>query len=222
LLFLALGGSDEIGMNANLYGCQGKWIMVDLGVTFGNSDYPGIDLVFPDLEFIEDRKKDLLGIILTHAHEDHIGAVPYFAAELGVPLYATRFTAEMIRRKLEEEGIEEQVELNILPMEAEFALGVFKCKFVTLAHSIPEMSAVLIDTPHGKVFHTGDWKLDEEPVIGTPSSAEQIWKSHRQIGRARHGVRFDQCVQCLKLQAAKAACGRICSNRWWRPRAAWW
>jgi ribonuclease J len=174
LLFLALGGSDEIGMNANLYGCQGKWIMVDLGVTFGNSDYPGIDLVFPDLEFIEDRKKDLLGIILTHAHEDHIGAVPYFAAELGVPLYATRFTAEMIRRKLEEEGIEEQVELNILPMEAEFELGVFKCKFVTLAHSIPEMSAVLIDTPHGKVFHTGDWKLDDEPVIGTPSTAEQL------------------------------------------------
>jgi ribonuclease J len=174
LLFLALGGSDEIGMNVNLYGCQGKWVMVDLGLTFANSEYPGVDLVLPDLEFIEQRKADLLGIVLTHGHEDHIGAVAYFAADLGVPLYATPFTATLIRGKLEEEGIADTVKLNVIPMEGSFALGPFGFQFVTLAHSILEMSACVITTPHGKIFHTGDWKLDEQPVIGRPSTAEEL------------------------------------------------
>jgi ribonuclease J len=174
LLFLALGGSNEIGMNVNLYGCQGKWVMVDLGLTFANSEYPGVDLVLPDLEFIEQRKDDLLGIVLTHGHEDHIGAVAYFAADLGVPLYATPFTATLIRGKLEEEGIADSVELNIIPMEGSFALGPFGFQLVTLAHSILEMSACVITTPYGKIFHTGDWKLDEQPVIGKPSTAEQL------------------------------------------------
>ena len=174
LLFLALGGSDEIGMNVNLYGCQGKWVMVDLGLTFANSEYPGVDLVLPDLEFIEQRKKDLLGIVLTHGHEDHIGAVAYFAADLDVPLYATPFTATLIRGKLEEEGIAETVKLNVIPMEGSFVLGPFGFQFVTLAHSILEMSACVITTPHGKIFHTGDWKLDEQPVIGRPSTAEEL------------------------------------------------
>ncbi len=174
LLFLALGGSDEIGMNVNLYGCQGKWVMLDLGLTFGNADYPGIDVVLPDLEFIEDRRKDLLGIVLTHGHEDHIGAVRYMAADLGVPLYATPFTAALIREKLEEEGVTDQLELNIIPMGGSFSLGPFDFQFVPLAHSILEMSAVLIDTPYGRIFHTGDWKLDEEPVIGTPATAEAL------------------------------------------------
>jgi ribonuclease J len=174
LLFLALGGSDEIGMNVNLYGCQGKWIMVDLGLTFAGDAYPGVELVLPDLEFIEDRKKDLLGIVLTHGHEDHIGAVPYLAADLGVPLYASPFTATLIRRKLEEEGIADEVDLRVIPMEGSFDLGAFKCRFVTLAHSIPEMSAVEIDTPYGRIFHTGDWKLDEEPVLGKPSTPEEL------------------------------------------------
>jgi ribonuclease J len=174
LLFLALGGSNEIGMNVNLYGCQGKWVMVDLGLTFANAEYPGVDLVLPDLEFIEQRKADLLGIVLTHGHEDHIGAVAYFAADLGVPLYATPFTATLIRGKLEEEGIADTVELKIIPMEGSFALGPFGFQFVTLAHSILEMSACVITTPYGKIFHTGDWKLDEQPVIGKPSTAEQL------------------------------------------------
>src|SRR5438309_8488528 len=107
LLFLALGGSGEIGMNVNLYGCEGKWIMVDLGMTFADPAYPGIDLILPDLEFIEKNRKDLLGIVLTHGHEDHIGAIPYLAADLGVPLYATPFTAGLIAGKLEEERSEE-------------------------------------------------------------------------------------------------------------------
>jgi ribonuclease J len=174
LLFLALGGSNEIGMNVNLYGCQGKWVMVDLGLTFANAEYPGVELILPDLEFIEQRKSDLLGIVLTHGHEDHIGAVAYFAAELGVPLYATPFTATLIRGKLAEEGIDDIVQLNVIPMEGSFALGPFGFRFKTLAHSILEMSACVIETPYGTIFHTGDWKLDEVPVIGTPSTAEEL------------------------------------------------
>jgi len=174
LLFLALGGSGEIGMNANLYGCDGKWIMLDLGVTFGTHDYPGIDIIMPDLEFIEDRKKDLLGIILTHGHEDHIGALPYLAADLGVPLYANRFTAGLIAHKLAEEGLEKEVKIKTVDIDAQFQLGPFGIRLMPLAHSILEMSAAVIDTPYGRVFHTGDWKLDADPVLGIPSSASAL------------------------------------------------
>ena len=174
LLFLALGGSAEIGMNVNLYGCQGKWLMVDLGMTFSGAEYPGVDLVFADLEFIEDRTDDLLGIVLTHAHEDHIGAVPYFAADLGVPLYAMPFTAEMVRRKLEEAGLLDQVELNVIEDLGTFDLGPFSMRYVPLAHSIAEGNALLIETPHGRIFHTGDWKLDEDPIIGEPTSEDEL------------------------------------------------
>ena len=174
LLFLALGGSGEIGMNANLYGCDGKWIMLDLGVTFGSHDYPGIDIVMPDLEFIEDRKKDLLGIVLTHGHEDHIGAIPYLAADLGVPLYANRFTAGLIAHKLAEEGLEKDIDLKVVDIDDSFQLGPFGIRLIPLAHSILEMSAVVIDTSYGRVFHTGDWKLDEEPILGVPATAAAL------------------------------------------------
>ena len=169
LLFLALGGSGEIGMNVNLYGCEGKWVMVDLGMTFADPAYPGVELVLPDLAFIEERRDDLLGIVLTHGHEDHIGAIPYLAADLGVPLYATPFTAGLIAGKLEEEGLTEQVELNIVEMEGDFRLGPFGFRYVPLAHSIPEGNALLIDTPYGRIFHTGDWKLDDTPQLGDPA-----------------------------------------------------
>jgi ribonuclease J len=174
LLFLALGGSGEIGMNANLYGCDGKWIMLDLGVTFGSQDYPGIEIVMPDLEFIEDRKDDLLGIVLTHGHEDHIGAIPYLAADLGVPLYANRFTAGLIAHKLAEEGLEKEVEIRVVDIDESFRIGPFGIRLVPLAHSILEMSAAVIDTPYGRVFHTGDWKLDDDPILGTPASAAAL------------------------------------------------
>ncbi|KTE23199.1 MULTISPECIES: ribonuclease J [unclassified Sphingopyxis] len=174
LLFLALGGSGEIGMNANLYGCDGKWIMLDLGVTFGSQDYPGIEIVMPDLEFIEDRKDDLLGIVLTHGHEDHIGAIPYLAADLGVPLYANRFTAGLIANKLAEEGLEKEVEIRVVDIDESFRIGPFGIRLVPLAHSILEMSAAVIDTPYGRVFHTGDWKLDDDPILGTPASAAAL------------------------------------------------
>ena len=174
LLFCALGGSGEIGMNVNLYGCDGKWLMVDLGMTFSGNEYPGVDLVFADLEFIEDRKQDLLGIVLTHAHEDHIGAIPYFAHELGVPLYATPFTARLIQGKLDEAGIGDEVELIVVDDLDRFALGPFGISYVPLAHSIAEGNALLIDTPYGRIFHTGDWKLDDEPLIGVPTTAEEL------------------------------------------------
>jgi ribonuclease J len=174
LLFLALGGSGEIGMNVNLYGCRGQWVMVDLGLTFADPNYPGVDLVLPDLGFIEERRDTLLGIVLTHGHEDHIGAIPYLAADLDVPLYATPFTAGLIRAKLEEEGLANDVELNVIDNEGSFALGPFGFRYVPLAHSIPEGNALLIETPHGRIFHTGDWKLDEKPLLGVPSTPEQL------------------------------------------------
>jgi ribonuclease J len=174
LLFLALGGSGEIGMNVNLYGTQGKWVMVDLGLTFADPAYPGIDLILPDLDFIEKHRKDLLGIVLTHGHEDHIGAIPYLAADLGVPMFATPFTAGLIKGKLEEEGIAKQVKLHTVPRDSSFELGPFKFTYVPLAHSIPEGNALLIETPYGNIFHTGDWKLDDEPLLGTPATAEEL------------------------------------------------
>ncbi|KHK91593.1 ribonuclease J [Novosphingobium malaysiense] len=174
LVFCALGGSGEIGMNVNLYGCQGKWLMVDLGMTFGMNEYPGVDLVFADLEFIENERENLLGIVLTHAHEDHIGAVPYFAEDLDVPLYATPFTAKLVAAKLEEAGLLDEVELIVIDDLEEFQIGPFGVRYVPLAHSIAEGNALVIETPYGRIFHTGDWKLDDAPQIGTPATAEEL------------------------------------------------
>jgi len=174
LLFLALGGSGEIGMNVNLYGCRGKWLMADCGLTFADHSYPGIDLVLPDLEFIEERARDLVGIVLTHGHEDHIGALPYLAADLKVPLFATAFTAGLIAGKLEEEGLTGTVRLKIIERGGSFDIEPFRVTYVPLAHSIPEGNGLLIESPFGNVFHTGDWKIDDTPVLGRPSSAETL------------------------------------------------
>lgn len=219
LLYLSLGGSNEIGMNVNLYGCDGKWVMVDLGMTFAGSQYPGVELVLPDLEFIEQRRSDLLGIVLTHGHEDHIGAVRYFAADLGVPLYATPFTATLIRGKLEEEGILDDVILNIIPVGGAFEIGPFAFRLFPLAHSIIEMSACVIDTPYGRVFHTGDWKLDDMPVVGVPTSEALL----REIGDTgvlamicdstnvfnRETSGSEGSVKADLLKSVKAARGRV-------------
>jgi ribonuclease J len=174
LLFCALGGSGEIGMNVNLYGCRGKWLMCDLGLTFADPDYPGIDLILPDLDFIERQQDRLVGIVLTHGHEDHIGALPYLADELKVPLYATPFTAGLIAGKLEEEGLTGQVKLNIVERGGHIDLEPFRVRFVALSHSIPEGNGLLIETPFGRIFHTGDWKIDETPVLGERSSPELL------------------------------------------------
>ncbi|MGZ2411473.1 ribonuclease J [Sphingomonas sp. F9_3S_D5_B_2] len=174
LIFCALGGSGEIGMNVNLYGCRGQWIMVDLGLTFADPSYPGIDLILPDLEFIEKQQKRLAGIVLTHGHEDHIGALPYLGEELKAPLFATPFTAGLIAGKLEEEGLTGHVKLNVVDRGGSIELGPFKITFVALSHSIPEGNGLLIETPFGNVFHTGDWKIDETPVLGEAPSVETL------------------------------------------------
>ena len=178
LLFVALGGSGEIGMNVNLYGCRGQWIMVDLGLTFADPTYPGVELILPNLEFIENQQERLAGIVLTHGHEDHIGALPYLAEELKSPLFATPFTAGLIAGKLEEEGLTGHVKLNTVERGGSIELGPFRVSFVALSHSIPEGNGVLIETPFGNVFHTGDWKIDETPVIGEAPSPDTL----RQIG----------------------------------------
>jgi len=174
LLFVALGGSGEIGMNVNLYGCRGQWIMVDLGLTFADPNYPGIDLILPDLEFIEDQQERLAGVILTHGHEDHIGALPYLAEELKSPLFATPFTAGLIAGKLEEEGLTGAVKLNTVERGGTVELGPFRVSFVALSHSIPEGNGLLIETPFGNVFHTGDWKIDETPVLGSAPDTDVL------------------------------------------------
>src|SRR5688500_4720263 len=174
LLFLALGGSGEIGMNVNLYGCRGQWLMVDLGLTFAGADFPGIELILPDLEFVEAQPEQLTAIVLTHGHEDHIGALPYLAENLKSPLYATPFTAGLIAGKLEEEGLTGIVKLNIVERGGTLEVGPFKVTFVALSHSIPEGNGLLIETPFGNIFHTGDWKIDETPVIGEAPSDQTM------------------------------------------------
>lgn len=162
--FLPLGGAGEIGMNLNLYGYGGKWLLVDFGITFGHE--LGIDIILPDPEFIVERKKDLAGILLTHGHEDHIGAIPYLWKYLKVPLYATPFTAKLIRHKLKEVGLDKEAKVIEVPMSSHFIIGPFKLQLVTLTHSIPEPCGILIETPVGRVFHSGDWKLDPHPGVG--------------------------------------------------------
>ncbi len=166
LWFVPLGGSGEIGMNLNLYGCDDQWIMVDLGVTFGDDTIPGVDVVMPDPDFIAERKDKLIALILTHAHEDHLGAVPYLWQRLECPVYATPFTAEFLRRKLPETGLHDVVPLNEVPLGGRFEIGPFDLEFITLTHSIPEPNALAIRTAHGTVMHTGDWKFDPDPLIG--------------------------------------------------------
>lgn len=166
LWFIPLGGSGEIGMNLNLYGCDGQWIMVDLGVTFGDDSIPGVDVVMPDPDFIVERKDKLLALILTHAHEDHLGAVPYLWPMLECPVYATPFTAEFLRRKLPETNLLDVVPLTEVPLSATVSIGPFDLDFITLTHSIPEPNALAIRTPHGTLMHTGDWKFDPDPLIG--------------------------------------------------------
>ena len=176
LLFLPLGGSGEIGMNLNLYCCDGQWLMVDLGLTFAGEYFPGIDLILPDPGFIEERREDLLAIVLTHGHEDHIGAVAHLWRRLRVPLYATPFTAELVRGKLAEQGLEKEAELNIVENGGSVQIGPYDIRYIPLAHSIAEGNGLKITTRHGVIFHTGDWKLDPEPLVGEPTPGVELAK----------------------------------------------
>ncbi|MHA1567761.1 MAG: ribonuclease J [Alphaproteobacteria bacterium] len=153
-------------MNLNLYGFGGQWLMLDCGVTFGDATTPGVDVIMPDPSFIVERKDQLAGLVLTHGHEDHIGAVAHLWPQLRCPLYATPFTAALLRRKLEEAGLDGVAKITEIPMSGAFEVGLFEVELITLTHSIPEPSAVVIRTGAGTILHTGDWKLDPDPLIG--------------------------------------------------------
>ena len=182
LLFVPLGGAGEIGMNLNLYGFglpgNEDWLMIDLGVTFNDGELPGIDVLMPNPKFIEDRKDRLLALILTHAHEDHLGAVQYLWPKLRCPIYATPFTVSVLRRKLAETEFCSEVQINEVPLGAKFTLGPFDLEWVTMTHSIPEPNAIALRTPLGTVLHTGDWKFDPDPVVGEPADEKTL----RRIG----------------------------------------
>ena len=178
LVFLPLGGSNEIGMNFNLYGYgppyARKWIIVDVGVTFGDPSTPGVEIIMPDPSFIEAHAKDILGIVLTHAHEDHIGALGWLWPRLKAPLYATPFTAFLIREKLRDAGIFDRVSITAVPLGGTVDLGPFEVTYVAVAHSIPEPNGLAIKTPLGTILHTGDWKLDDQPMVGEVANMDII------------------------------------------------
>ena len=180
LLFCPLGGSGEIGMNMNLFAYgkadNQKWIIVDMGVTFADDSIPGIDLIMPDPGFIIDKKDDLLGVVLTHAHEDHIGAVAHIWPELKCKLYATPFTAALITEKFKEKKIDISSYLKIVPLNSKIKLGEFEIDFVSLTHSILEPNGLSIKTPLGTILHTGDWKIDPNPLIGNKIDEEKLKK----------------------------------------------
>ena len=169
LAFLPLGGTGEIGMNLNLYRCGGQWLAVDCGIGFGGSENPEVDVMMPDPGFIADRRDRLRGLVITHAHEDHIGAVAYLWPRLRCPVYATPFGAEVLKRKLGEAGLNGQVPIHVIPPGGAFELAPFRLQFIRVTHSVPEAQALVIRTPHGTVLHTGDFKFDPEPLIGPPT-----------------------------------------------------
>jgi ribonuclease J len=179
LVFLPLGGAGEIGMNLNAYGYgppdARKWIIVDIGVTFGREDAtPGIDLILPDPGYLEEHRDDIIAIVLTHAHEDHIGALAWLWPRLKAPVYATPFTAALVREKLRERNLLDRVTLNEIPLKGQLKLGPFEIDFVTLTHSIPEPNGLAIRTPLGLVWHTGDWKIDPDPLIGETTDVARL------------------------------------------------
>ena len=178
LVFVALGGAGEIGMNLNLYGLgpagEETWVMVDLGVTFGAGQVPGVDVILPDPGFIAEHRDRLAGLVLTHAHEDHLGAVPYLWQRLQCPVYATPFTISILKRKLAETDFADEVEIIEVPLGGRFTVGPFDMELITLTHSIPEPNAIAIRTPLGTVLHTGDWKFDPDPVVGDAADVEAL------------------------------------------------
>lgn len=174
LLYLPLGGSGEIGMNLNLYSYDNQWIMVDCGISFADDYLPGIDLIMPDVQFVDRIKDDLLGLVLTHAHEDHIGAVAHLWPRFQCPIFATPFTALILRSKFAEAGLLEEVTIHEIPLGGRFEIGDFGLEYVTLTHSIPEPNAVNIKTPLGTIFHTGDWKIDPDPLVGEATNSKRL------------------------------------------------
>ena len=179
LYYLPLGGAGEIGMNLSLYGYDGKWLMVDLGVSFGDDSMPMIDVVMPDPQWIEENRDKLLGLVLTHGHEDHLGAVQYLWPRLQCPIWATPFSASLLRGKLHEVGLQNQVPVNVVELGSRFRVGPFEIEMISMTHSIPEPNTLAIRTPAGTVVHTGDWKFDPDPLLGLPADLEAL----RRVGK---------------------------------------
>jgi ribonuclease J len=185
LVFAPLGGVGEIGMNLSLYGLgperARKWLAVDLGVAFAGDDLPGIDLIMPDIRFLIEERRNLLGLVLTHAHEDHFGAIIDLWPRLRVPIYATPFSAALFEAKRQSEPGAPEIPVQVVPLGSRLTLGVFDVEFVSMSHSIPESNGLIIRTPLGTVFHTGDWKLDPTPVIG-PATDERTLRALGEAG----------------------------------------
>jgi ribonuclease J len=198
LVFLALGGVGEIGMNLSLYGYAGRWLMIDCGISFADETLPGVDVIMPDPAFIAERVGELDGLVVTHAHEDHLGAIPYLWPRLRCPVYATPFTAAVLRAKLAEAGLEHEVPITEVPMSGKFSVGPFALELVTLTHSIPEPNAVVLRTPLGAVLHTGDWKFDPDPLIGETADFAAL----RRLGEA--GVLAMICDSTNALRPGEA------------------
>ena len=174
LVFIPLGGSGEIGMNANLYHHHDRWLMVDLGISFADESLPGVDVVLPDISYIEARKDKLEGLLLTHAHEDHYGAIPYLWERLQVPVYGTAFTLALLRRKLAESRVDFDIEMHELDYNQPYEFGPFSVELLALNHSIPDPAAVILRTSEGTILHTGDWKFDDQPQIGQNTDAAKL------------------------------------------------
>jgi ribonuclease J len=178
LVFAPLGGVGEIGMNLAIYGLgderHRQWIAVDLGVAFGDDTLPGVDLILPDIRYLIEQRRNLLGLVLTHAHEDHFGALLDLWPKLKLPVYATPFTAALIQAKRESEPGAPDIPVNVVPLGGRFALGPFDIELVSMAHSIPESNGLIIRTPLGAVLHTGDWKIDPTPVIAPPTDEAKL------------------------------------------------
>lgn len=170
--FMPLGGSGEIGMNVNLFGFDGQWLMVDLGISFGDERFPAIDVIMPNVEFISARRDRLKGLVITHAHEDHLGAIPYIWPWLQCPIYATPFTAQIIRNKLEETNFRDEVTVIEIPLEGSFTIGHFDLRYVSMTHSIPEPNGLVIEAGGRRILHSGDWKIDQAPGIGGQIDAQ--------------------------------------------------
>ena len=181
LWYLSLGGAGEIGMNLSLYGTAGKWLMVDCGVTFGDETTPGIEIIMPDIGFIAERRDDLVGLVITHGHEDHIGAIEHLWPRFPCPIYATRFTAELIRAKTRDADMRNKMRIIELPANGTFEIGPFKGEMISVTHSIPESNMLAIKTQHGTVLHTGDWKFDPDPIVGELTNDARL----KELGREK-------------------------------------
>lgn len=172
LAFIPLGGTGEIGLNLNVYRCDGALLAIDCGIGFGGPALPEVDVMVPDAGWLADHRQDLAGLVITHAHEDHIGAVAHLWRQLRCPVHASPFAAAVLRRKLAEAGLLNEVPLHTVPLGGRLALGPFDLEFLPVTHSVPEAQAVAIRTHYGLVLHTGDWKLDPDPLIGKPTDEE--------------------------------------------------